>query len=110
MTRVVRVKRITLIHAEDIVRDALTRALTRDGHQVEAIGAIPTAEDRWSSFDPEVVLADADAGTELRRIREAVADARIIALSANEVGDAGGFDAHVPRPVDMEQLRRILRD
>jgi len=83
-------RRILLTDGESPLRDALARALSSDGHEVQVSD---TSEwgDRSREFDPDVVVGSEDAlppsgsGTSVP----------VITLS---------------RPVNMEELRRTLRD
>jgi len=83
-------RRILLIDGESPHREALARALANEGHEVQASG-VSEALDRLEAFRPDAVVGSEDG---LRM-----------------VGGRPGFQAVVlTRPVNMEELRRVLRE
>ncbi len=83
-------RRVLLVHPEGPLRDALARALAREGHQVD-------------------VAAPADAS---ERLTESAAEAILCAKGElSERVEAEGIRwVEFGRPVNMEELRRALRE
>lgn len=83
-------RRILLMHDEGPFRDALARALSAAGHEVEV--ADPRgARDRVGNFAPGYIVGYKDGLAALAEMP----DAQTIVLS---------------RPVNMEEVRRVLRE
>ncbi len=83
-------RRILLIDVQGPFRDALARVLASEGHEVRVADAADEA-DRVNEFAPETVVYREG----LSRIAGQGSQARWIALT---------------RPVNMEELRRALRE
>jgi hypothetical protein len=83
-------RRVLLIDDEGPHRDALARALTCEGHEVRVADSADE-RDRVNDFAPDAVVCRAGKGRGPR------------------VGDTARWVALV-RPVNMEELRRALRD
>lgn len=83
-------RRVLLVHPEGPLREALARALAREGHQVD-------------------VAAPAAAG---ERLTESAAEAIVCAEGAlgPRVKAGGVRRVEFGRPVNMEELRRALRE
>ncbi len=83
-------RRVLLVHNEGPLRDALARALAREGHQVDV--AVPAeARERLAESAAETILcAPGDIG--------------------DRVEAEGVRWVELGRPVDMEELRRALRE
>jgi xanthine/CO dehydrogenase XdhC/CoxF family maturation factor len=83
-------RRILLIHEEGPCRVALARVLASEGHQVQVADA---AEERarLNDFGPDTVVYKEGHS----RIAEEEGKARLVAID---------------RPVNMEELRRVLRE
>jgi hypothetical protein len=83
-------RRILLIDGEGTHREALARALTCEGHEVRVADSADQRE-RLNDFVPDTVV-----------YREGLA-------RGPAVGDTARWVA-LTRPVNMEELRRALRD
>jgi hypothetical protein len=83
-------RRILLIDGKGPHRDALARALTCEGHEVRVADSAD-ARDRVNDFAPDTVV-----------YREGLS-------RGPEKGDAARWVA-LTKPVNMEELRRALRD
>ncbi len=82
-------RRILLTDGESPLRDALARALSAAGHEV-LVSDPSEAVDRSREFAPDFVVGSEDALRSLGRVPSAPV-------------------VPVPRPVNMEELRRTLR-
>ncbi len=113
----------TVLLAEDSadVRDALAEILQTFGYAVEAVGDGLTAVERASALLPDAVLVDLGIpgidGLEVaRRIRAAArvpAPLLVAVTGAGAAEDvrrsrAAGFDAHLTKPLDLDELARVL--
>ena len=83
-------RRILLIDGAGPHREALARALTCEGHEVR-VADTADQRDRVNDFAPDIVVC-----------REGLA-------RGPKEGDSAGWIA-LTRPVNMEELRRALRD
>jgi DNA-binding response OmpR family regulator len=111
-------RRILLIDDEGPLRDALARALISEGHNVQVANA--TEVQGWlSQFAPDTVVYDADSARQA--VRDVVPQLRtqpgaclLIALSRGGQPAAGASESAsevvLARPINMEELRRALRD
>ncbi len=82
-------RRVLLVHNEGPLRDALARALAREGHQVD-------------------VAAPADVR---KRLAESAAETVVCAAGLIERVEAKGVRwVEFGRPVHMEELRHALRE
>ncbi len=111
-------RRILLIDDEGSLRDALARALISEGHDVQ-VAAAAEVQGRLSQFGPDTVVYDADSPHPAVRDVVAQLAARpgaclLIALSRG--GSSAAVASESPsqvvlaRPINMEELRRALRD
>jgi len=83
-------RRILLIDGQSPHRDALARALANEGHEVQVSG-ISEALDQLEAFRPDAVVGSEDG-------------LRIVG------GRPGLQTVLLSRPVNMEGLRRVLRE
>jgi PAS domain S-box-containing protein len=114
-------KRILIVDDNADAANSLALVLGLDGHVTEAVYSATEALSRAESFRPEIILLDIglpemDGYQVARRLRERpeLAGIRIVALTgygqsedvrrAREVG----FDAHLTKPVDFNELARAL--
>ena len=95
--------------------------LRLSGHDLETALNGTEALDRCMSFQPDVVLLDVGLpgldgfaiARELRR-RDGGHDLRIIGISGyghkeyQDIGKEAGFDAYLVKPVDQDELERLL--
>ena len=101
-------------------RATLHTLLALLGHRVEAAGTGAEGGERALASRPEVVLIDLglpvlDGYEVARRLRAALKGrVRLIALTAYGAPDdraqalASGFDVHLTKPADPEELRRLV--
>ena len=117
--------RILLVEDDENTRSVLSRLLTRDGHDVEAVGtcaaaiqlAKATATGQAKPY--EVLVSDIGlpdgSGLDIAREFKALAlEIKAVALSGYGTDDdirnsvQAGFNAHLTKPVSFEELRRAL--
>ena len=111
-----------LLLAEDdqSVREALERALTFEGYEVQAVSDGAQALEATANGDPEVIVLDVmmpavDGLAACRRIRESGVRTPILMLTArHEIADrvAGldaGADDYLVKPFDLDELLARLR-
>jgi signal transduction histidine kinase/ActR/RegA family two-component response regulator len=117
-------RRILVIEDQADARRALQRLLQLWGHEVEAAEDGVIGLERALQFKPEIALIDVGLpgidGYELaRRLRAAEANLkgiRLIALTGygqpedRERAYEAGFDLHIVKPVDREQLTQAIND
>lgn len=115
-------RRILLIQVEGPVRDALARVLAAEGHEVRVASGSEEALDRLGELGPDVILYDAEAlgsvaSQAIAGFRKQAGDRRLIALTGGPGGasrESGqgidGADLAFPRPTNLDELRRILRE
>jgi len=95
--------------------------LNQRGHEAEAVFSPSAAIERAATLNPEVVLLDIglpgmDGYEVAKRIRAAGGSARLVALTGYGQPEdirkarAAGFDAHLVKPVDLENLMRSISD
>ncbi len=113
-------RRILLVEDNDDARRMLRVALELAGHRVEEAGSGEAAVARAVEVQPDAAvvdigLPDVDGYEVARRLREKLgAGVRLVALTGYGQPEdqrralAAGFDAHVVKPVDPEELGRIL--
>lgn len=111
-------ERILLVEDHDATRVAIGRLLGRRGYRVDlatnsAEALRQAAENRYALVLSDIGLPDADGYTLMKRLREGYG-LRGVALTGYgmeddiERGRAAGFEAHLTKPVDVNQLTAIL--
>ena len=117
--------RVLLVEDNAVNVIVATALLEQLGVEVESVGDGEAAITRCREQPPDIVLMDCqmpsvDGFEATRRIRQAEARSGrarlpIIALTANALpGDrarclAAGMDDHLPKPVQLEELRQVLK-
>lgn len=109
--------KVLLVEDNEINREMLVRRLKRAGYTVEAAADGQQALDLMREVAPDIVLLDMnlpvkDGWTTCREAREdpALADTRIIALTAHAMGEdreralEAGCDDYATKPVDFPAL------
>jgi CheY-like chemotaxis protein len=107
--------RVLIIDDDPRVRDALALLLGRAGAVVDTAESAATARARIASGGPEALVCDIampveDGHSFIRRLRAAGSDLAAIALTAYATESdvqsslAAGFDRHLAKPIDVEQL------
>lgn len=116
------VRRIALIEDNEDAREALAAALEIHGHELLPAGGAEAALELCADQNPDVFIIDIglpgmnglDLARALRRL-PCGNDAFLIALSGygaeqdKAAAVAAGFDAHVTKPADVEDIERLLR-
>jgi signal transduction histidine kinase len=113
------VKRVLIVDDNQDAADSLSMLLQIQGHDVQTAYGAQDALDRAAAFDADVVLLDIGLpmmnGFEVaRRLRASGNPARLVALSGyGQPQDIrrtrnAGFDAHLVKPVDLEQVDAVL--
>ncbi len=121
ISRPVPPRRVLIVDDNSDAADSLGRVLQTDGHDIEVVYSGSQALDKFSVFKPEVVLLDIglpdivgyDVARKLRTLPggESVC---IVALTGYGQEDdlqqaiASGFDRHLLKPVDLEQLALVM--
>jgi signal transduction histidine kinase/ActR/RegA family two-component response regulator len=113
---------ILIIEDNTDARETLTLLLQMLGHRVESAATGPDGITRALASRPQVVLIDLglpglDGYEVARQVRAALGQkARLVALTGyaqeedrRRTRDAG-FDAHLPKPVELEELNRVMKD
>jgi len=107
--------KILVVDDEEVIRDALERALIKDNHEVTACGDGLEGLKVFHVFRPDLVVLDIvmpgmDGLTVCRRIRE-VADTPIMMLSAQAIteesiieGLNAGADEYIIKPVRLNEF------
>jgi len=114
-------KRILVVDDNYDAANSLVLILNLSGHTAEAVYGASEALGRASLFKPEVILLDIglpgmDGYEVAKRLRAAGNTARIMALTGYgqrddvQRGKAAGFNAHLIKPVDLQQLLRKLSE
>ncbi|MEQ1506523.1 MAG: PAS domain-containing protein [Myxococcota bacterium] len=115
-------RRILIVEDNDDAAEMLRLLLEYDGHVVEVASDGAQAIDRARAFVPEVVLCDIGLpgdldGYDVARAIRAMPDGGggvLVALTGYGQADdldrarAAGFDRHVTKPVDPDELQRII--
>ncbi len=115
------VVRLRILVVDDNIdaADSLAMILNHSGHRAEPVYGAAEALERAAALNPEIVLLDiglpgTDGYEVARRLREGGSRARLIALTGygqpEDVRRAqeAGFDGHLVKPVDLQQLLRDL--
>jgi signal transduction histidine kinase/CheY-like chemotaxis protein len=113
-------RRVLIVEDSADTRSTLSTLLTLLGHRVEGAASGPEGIERALAWRPEVALIDLGLpgldGLEVaRRMREALGDSvRLVALTGHARDEdrsrtqAAGFDAHLVKPVETDELNRVL--
>jgi PAS domain S-box-containing protein len=116
-------RRVLVVEDNDDARDMLKVLLEMSGHEVETAADGPSGLQKLQSFRPDIALIDLglpgiDGYGLARMAREhaATRGIRLIALTGyGQLEDrrralAVGFDRHVAKPVDPDELEQIVRE
>jgi two-component system, chemotaxis family, CheB/CheR fusion protein len=114
-------KRVLVVEDNVDASESLRRLLMLWGHEVEAAADGPTAVERARGFQPEVVLCDLElpgmdgyAVAKAIRAETGLPSPFLIALTGFGQADdrerslAAGFDRHLVKPADPDQLQKLL--
>ena len=114
-------RQILLIEDDLDSREALKALLELQGHRVEGAGTGPQGIEMATAVHPDVAVIDIglpgmDGNEVARRLRDRVGKRSIflIALTGysqqkeKKLAIAAGFDAHLVKPLDFEELNRII--
>jgi CheY-like chemotaxis protein len=112
-------RRILVVDDSQDSAESLALLLELHGHEVRTAFAGPAALETASAFCPDVVLLDIglpgmDGYEVARRLRAEHGGCRLIALTGYGRDDdrrrsrEAGFDHHLVKPVDLEELTRLL--
>ena len=112
-------RRVLVVDDNHDAADTLTLWLDVHGHATRTVYCAEAALEAVAGFAPDVVLLDLglpgmDGFEVARRIRQQHPSMRLVALSGyGQARDrarsaAAGFDAHAVKPVDMDELDRLL--
>jgi PAS domain S-box-containing protein len=113
--------RLLIVEDHEATRAVLKRLLLRSGHQVVTAGSVAAATAAAQAGNFDVVISDLGlpdgTGIEvMTRLRQLFPNIRGIALSGYGMekdlkrSQEAGFTIHLVKPVDLDQLRRALRD
>lgn len=114
-------RRVLVVDDNQDAADSLSLLLQIQGHDVQTAYGAQDALDRAAAFNADVVLLDIGLpvmnGFEVaRRLRASGNPARLVALSGyGQPQDIrrtreAGFDAHLVKPVDLEQIDEVLAE
>jgi|SRR5579884_81209 len=115
-------RRILLIEDNTDACETLSLLLRMLGHHVESATTGPEGVARAVASRPQIALIDLglpglDGFEVARQIRAALGEAvLLVALSGytqeedRRRAEEAGFDAHLPKPIELEELSRILSD
>jgi CheY-like chemotaxis protein len=112
-------KRVLVVDDNQDSAESLALLLELYGHEVRTAFAGPSALETAGVFLPEIVLLDIglpgmDGYEVARRLRAEHDGCRLIALTGYGRDDdrqrsrEAGFDHHLVKPVDLEELKRAL--
>jgi len=111
--------RLLVVEDHEATRQVLTRLLTRDGHHVVEAASLAAARAAATTQRFDAVISDLGlpdgTGIELMEELRATHGLRGIVLSGYGMEEdlrrsrEAGFVAHLVKPVDMNDLRRALR-
>jgi CheY-like chemotaxis protein len=116
-------KRILVIEDDADAREMMRLLLSRDGHHVEVAEDGFSGIERLRTLRPEIALIDVGLpgmdGYEVARVtRSDSPDTRPYLVAVTGYGQArdvelaheAGFDAHLVKPVQFAELRRLITD
>ena len=115
-------RHVLLVEDQGDMRDVMARLLRSWGHRVETAATGPAGVEAALSARPDVALVDVGlpglSGYEVaQRLRGALdGSIRLIALTGYGAPEdrrrsaEAGFDLHLVKPVDFEQLKRLLAE
>lgn len=111
--------RVLLVEDHLSTRTALTFWLSDLGHEVEAFDTASAARGFAKDFTFDLLIADVGLpdgdGRELLRALREDHDFQAVAITGNtgsderELSRRAGFSQHLEKPVDLDELTRILR-
>jgi CheY-like chemotaxis protein len=114
-------QRILVVDDNEDAALSLATLLRHQGHEVQLAHSGPTALEVAKGFEPEVVLLDIglpgmDGHEVARRLREQDAERQTTLIAMTGYGQeedrrrscAAGFDCHLVKPVDPQELFRLL--
>jgi PAS domain S-box-containing protein len=120
---VVGAHRILVVDDDADARDSLTILLELMGHEVRAAKDGPTAIDLAAQFRPEIVLLDIgmpgmSGYTVASRMRAEAGAQKLLIVAVTSWGqeedrrrsEEVGIDCHLVKPVDLDELLRVLAD
>ncbi len=121
LTEPTRAFRILIVEDQRALRVVLTRLLQKMGHEVETAESGQEALTKLSVFTPEIIFSDIsmpgmtgyELVTRLRALKE-LASVYFVAMtgygqaSDREKALETGFDEHIVKPVDVEQLKKLF--
>jgi DNA-binding response OmpR family regulator len=103
-------RRILLIDQSGPLREALVRVLSSEGHEVWVAADAGEALDVANRHGPDTVVYDADMPPAIAKL--GTRPDRLVALTAradtSDRAEAGRVS--LARPINMEELRRALRE
>jgi CheY-like chemotaxis protein len=112
--------RLLIVEDHPATRDVLLRLLTRNGHQVTTASSVQNGLAAFHSDVFDVVISDLGlpdgSGLELMREIRAISPVPAIALSGYGMDEDQqrtkdvGFSAHLVKPVDLDQLQKLLSE
>src|SRR5690606_13907375 len=113
--------RIALVEDQEDIREMVASLLEHWGHEVRQAESVQEGEALVCAWKPDVVLMDiglpdGDGYTLARRIRAAMGleTPRLVAVTGfgqehdRQRAQAAGFDAHLTKPAQPEDLKRVL--
>jgi CheY-like chemotaxis protein len=117
----VRPRHVLVVEDHDDAREAVRCLLEVRGHRVEGVADGPGAVDAALSSRPDVVLVDIgipghDGYEVARRLRATVIGQHMMLVAITGYGQPddrqraleSGFDAHLVKPIDPDELYRLL--
>ena len=114
-------KRVLVVEDNDDAREMLRNLLDTFGHEVHEASDGAAGVEEARRLRPDTALIDIglpgmDGYEVARRIRADIPGTRLVALTGygqpedRERALAAGFDVHLVKPVDPDQLQRLLAD
>ena len=111
----VKTRRILIVDDNEDSAMSLSVLLEMEGHEVRYVRNGPAAMQALERFQAQVVLMDVGlpgldgyATADLIRQRCGTAAPYLVALSGYAPGKAGGFDAHLAKPLELARLCELL--